>query len=409
MLTQDQILKQVGAIPMGESQDVSYQGNAQPQGPSFIDKARNIANATRIPAAGAGIAQGLYDTTKSVADLMPGTSAFGLAGNIAGDKGTTLPKIDLSQYVPQDAITKTAFDAGQIASGIAGDTALYKLAGKIPGLASQRLLPVAARGAAAAYAGGENQPGGRTGAAALGTTLGPLSELGSSSIAKRIVGYSNDLQNELGAAYQSIFKKASDKGIKNVGVPAINEDIIKSFSGNKDVLKSVNKFQDAPTLENAHKAQSDLGKMQREAESSKKFKESRTMDSYKNNIEAIASMRNNIQQSIHHQLQTNGAQDLSDAYQQVNQRYATELAPYFKSSIRDYQKGKTTAPKMLQSLRSNGDFMQNAASNHPDFLRQQLLKKYAKGGAKTVGTASLGAALGLLGLKTLSDNTGGDQ
>lgn len=403
------ILRALGATPVSDNLDAQSPMASNMPRPSLLDKARNIANTTRIPAAGAGITQGLYDTTKSVADMMPGMSAMGLAGNATGGKSMKLPNIDLSQYVPQDAISQTVFQGGKIASGIAGDTGLYKLAGKIPGLASQELLPTIGRGAAAAYAGGEEQPGGRGGAALLGGALGPISELGSKSIANRISGYMKGLQEELSDSYNSIFKQASDRGIKKVSTVPMNIDAVKNFADSKDVLESIKTYQDNPTLLNAHRAQSDLGKMQNLAQNSPKYKSNTAMDSYKRDVQTLGNMRSDLQNSIHSQLNAGGASDLSDAYKQVGQRYATELAPYFQPKIKDYQNGKTTAPKMLQSLRSNGNFMQNAAPNHPDFLRQQLLKKYGKAGAKLAVGSGLTAAMGILGLKAFSDTSGGNQ
>lgn len=388
---------------MGQDQSMRQQPMEQAQ-PSMLEtlgkyagKFNDAVETSRLPKVAGGAIQGAYDVIKSGADL-----PLKLVGQ-------SLPDVNLSKYGGQDAVSQLAFLAGRTATQGGGEYGLYKAASKIPGLAAKTLGATVGRGAAAGFVGGEEGPGGRLGSAVIGGVGAPLAELNSTGIANRVVSMKNDLVSKYATKYSDLFKNLKEKGVNTVDVPNINDVTIKKFRKGNDVLESINKFRENPTLENAHVAQSDLGKIERKAKNSKEYKESESVTPYSKRVDKLSAMRSAIQNSIKDKASSVGAPELGDLYKNISRGYAEEVAPYFNSAIKDYEYGNKSASKLVKELAKNDEFKLKAGKNHEELYRQAQLKKNVKKTAQYAAGAAGVYTLARLGLRNPLDNSSGDQ
>ena len=378
-----QILQEMGIQP------VDAQTNGMPQAaqqqqidmsqiaqkPSLMSKIQNVAYDTRIPQAGAGIVQGAYDEAKSIADILPGIAA--------SDK--RLPDINMRQHIPDDLLSQGAYGAGYAGSQLAGDAGIFKLLGKVPGLAGNGWKALAAKGIITEGATKENAPGGRLGAATVGAVASPLLALRTGPIAENVGNMQQFLKKKYNNLYNDLFDTADKAGVGQMKAPDIDFNILKNLTASSKGLKSVQKYVNNPTLENAHWAQSDLMKLSAKVKP-QDFSAVKDAGDYANDLVK------RIRGAGATQLMKTGNEDLIPQYAKITEGYKNEVVPYLHDEIDDFVDGKMSSSELVKKLTKNFEFMRDNGPNHPDLLQYQKLKgygetakKYAKRAAYTVG------------------------
>lgn len=335
---------------------------------------------------GLGAGQGLYDTAKSVADIVPGMTK---KNPDTGENKSILPDINLKQYT-QGENGGLPFDVGYLGSQAIGDVGVFKAlskAGEAAKIGTQGWKYLTAQGAATGALTGENNPGGRETSAAIGAIGGPLSQLSSKGIADNIADAYTGLKSKYNGLYGDLFDEIKSRNIGDMKAPNIDLDAIKPIAGSSKGLISVKRYMQEPTFEKAQKAQSDLLKMYNKVGSN-------PVSGLTDAQQAALDARKKIHGSAILQLSKTGNTDLIPQYQAIQKGYATEMAPYLNDDIKDYAKGKVRPSKLLKSLNNDESFMTGASQNHPDFTQQYYIKKYGKTVAKN---AWKGAALLLAG------------
>jgi hypothetical protein len=262
-----------------------------------------------------------------------------------------------------------------------------------------RLLAGSAGGAVEGALGNEEN---RMLGAKLGGALGTLGHsipsainfaksMSSKDIAKQI---SNEV-SRLGQHFNERFT-----GHLQAGEEAGANDFLKAERGKIDLLKKagegklaygLEKFNDNPTLTNAHKAQSDLNKIVNKYSRSKEG--SLEADVY----DEALKLKNRILKKISESFEKSGAKEHGQAYQQSRVDYAKEAAPYLDSQAINALLGKnkravqTLRPKeFADKLLQEEEFLAQSGNKHPELLRREKYNKLKKN--KLAQGAALGAS-----------------
>ncbi len=322
--------------------------------------------------------QGAYDEVKSIADILPGLAA--------SDK--RLPDINMRQNIPDDLLSQGAYGAGYLGSQAAGDAGIFKMLGKVPGLAGNGWKALAAKGAITEGATKEDAPGGRFGAAAAGAVASPLLALRTGPIAENVGNMQQFLKKKWSNLYGDFFNAADKAGVGQMKAPPIDFNKLKNLPTSAKGLKSVQKYVNNPTLENAHWAQSDLMKLSNKVKP-QDFSEVKDAQAYADDlvkrIRGAGAMR----------LMKTGNEDMIPQYAKISEGYKNEVVPYLHDDIEAYNKGEMSASKLVKKLTGDHDFVTKSGKNHPDLLQYQKLKGYGN----TVKRYALPAALGVLAFK----------
>lgn len=214
--------------------------------------------------------------------------------------------------------------------------------------------------------------------------------LGSKSIAKNI-------QEEVGRLGEHFRERFNSHLL--AGEEAGANKFLKGEKGNLKLLKKagegklaygLEKFNESPTLTNAHKAQSDLNKIVSKYSRSKEG--SLEADVY----EEALKLKNRLLKKISESFEKAGVKQHGAGYQQSRVDYATEAAPYLDSPTVSGLMGKnkrgvqTVRPKeFADKLLQEEEFLAQAGNKHPDLLRREKYNKIKKN--KLAQGAALGA------------------
>lgn len=342
---------------------------------------------------------------ESVANIAPSVANVAL-GPIDYFAGTNLkrPYLSLEEFRPQTTGGHLGHLAGNIAGLVVPGGAGAKLISKLLGRPSVLKSAAALGGANAAISGSENELLSR-GLAGL-TGIIPLAQgLRTKPLIEKAVERNKTLGNQFKEQYESFFNKAESslpKG-EEIRVPKI----INSKAGNnalseiKGLKKAVKQFTLEPTLRNAHKAQSDIGKSLRAFEATNRGK---ILPSYQTEaIRAAEKIQDNIRAAMRESFAKHGHKELSNEYDFLTKEYADKMVPYLGKALTSHIKNPqaTPAKKVLQEMRmkqgeiGKGEYYKDLPGfkykNNAEVILPPLLKY--------VG----GPALGLEGVKLLSE------
>ncbi len=224
----------------------------------------------------------------------------------------------------------------------------------------------------------------------LKTVAEKIPAITTKGIAKEIVEGSNAAKKKYSQLYNSLFENAEKKGLTEIEKPLIKADLIEKNSMPK-YHTAMKEFMMKPTVENAHKAQSDLGKLSRAMEKADSINP--LTSSQQRTYRAVQDAQDKIKQAMF-----KDHPDLSQKYAKITQGYKTDVIPYTSNkALNLYNKGELGEKKLVQRLKNNDAFMLALGKQYPGIKINELLKsKKAKG----LLSAVLGG-LGWEGGKTL--------
>jgi hypothetical protein len=263
-----------------------------------------------------------------------------------------------------------------------------------------KLLAGSAGGALEGAAGNEKNrgQGAKLGAAfgtagyAIPSTINFARTLSSKNIAKNI---QNEVAN-LGKHFSDVFTSHLNEGEK-AGANAFlkpekaNIKILKK-AGEGKLAYGIEKFNENPTLTNAHKAQSDLNKIVNKYSKSKE-------GSLENDVyDESLKLKNRLLKKISESFEKANVKEHGAGYQQARIDFAKEMAPYKESPAINALLGKnkrgvqTLRPgKFADTLLKEEEFLTQAAKNkkHPELFRREKFNKLKE--SKLAQNAALGA------------------
>jgi hypothetical protein len=293
--------------------------------------------------------------------------------------GQTLGQFSGGMMLPGGAGLKAAQLAGKGYSALRAGKQL-PLIGK--------LLAGGAGGAAEGALGNEDN---RMLGAELGGILGGAGQGVSSAINAYKGVKSSNIAKQISNEMSRLNEHFSDRftGHLNAGEEAGANKFLKAERGAKiPLLKKagegklaygLEKFNENPTLANAHKAQSDLNKIVTKYSRSKE-------GSLESDVHAEAlKLKNRMLQKISEAFEKSGAKEHGAGYNQARVDYATEAAPYLNSPAiggllgRNKRGVQTVRPSQFaDKLLQEEDFMAQASHKHPELLQREKLNKIKK-------------------------------
>jgi hypothetical protein len=333
----------------------------QPQQPeqSFLNKLpRNI---------GAGALQGLTGLANipyNIAQMLPSGSRkdpyeTALGESLRATNAERIPHIQQHDYAKMLGIK------GQ---PTASDEAIQ--------LATELALPIGGAGKLAVK-----------GAKALAEHLPAVTSKG---LAKEISSGRDVAKEKYRGLYNALFQEAEKKGLTKIEKPRIKSDLIEKNSMPK-YHTALKEFLGKPTIENAHKAQSDLGKLERAMEKSDAINP--LTSSQQRTYRAVQDAKNKIKESMF-----KDHPELSKKYSEITGGYRSDVIPYTSNkSLNQFTKGELGHQKLIQRLKNNDAFMLALGKQYPGLKINDLLKSKK---SKYILSTILGAA-GIKGVESL--------
>lgn len=359
--------------------------NKRPDLQSFIKGASKVAEPIGNVSGGAlaGLLEGLGNTGASVGNLIPDTINYFANTNIP-----TFPKANLQGLVPHGELGNIGYQGGKMGGELAGGAKMF---GALPGDKAS-MLQNALKGMFTGAATGE-QGLGRGWNAAIGGALSPLSQLGHETIAGNILKSRKAAEEVSSKEYKNLFKAYSEKVSpeNDIIMPEGNFDYknIKKGIPSSERM-NIDDYLNNPTLENAHKAQSDLGKEIRDLKRARKANKGNFMKGRL--LASLEDARASVKKGINLGLE-NADRSLSKNYKDVTNRYRENVSPYHVKPIEEYKEIPVFPKKMLKDLSKNRVFeYSKPRKQHAKMLRaREILDEVLnKKTAAVVGLGSLG-------------------
>lgn len=312
---------------------------------------------------GLALGQGLGDLGASIGN-------FGLEG-LSGLTGRELPRIphpNLREHYPEGEYGEKGGDIGEFIGGLAVPGGGYARALK----AVSNPLARKAAGAALGALGGaamneEDRPSGAISGAVLGTLAPTLHSLLPSSVANKLVEAKQKAKELSSKNYKSLFRDAEKEGLHVAplgrNVPPHKTLLKESTSEYTDALKD---YLKNPTLENAHWAQSDLGKFIRS------YKHAKPHELPSPKIKALNEAKNlqeKIKEAMFSKNLLSPESEYAKRYELASAHHAKNVIPYEDiKGLREYEKNKISPKTLIRNVLGNEEFMLNTADRHPELF-----------------------------------------
>jgi len=366
------------------------------------DKLKSIAIASRIPAAGLGVAQGVGDMGASLANI-----PLGIASGISGHD-VMVPHPDLHKYVDPSTASQLAFYGGEGASyllpakGASGLAAAINPGRSVPYL--RHLLGAPLEGAAIGGLLGEDADHSRSGSALLGSALAGAGALynGVKSIRPKaivddVLEGRNNAISQYSHDYNQTLTDPSLLDVKGnfmpVKLPSISPDDYFN-SAPKRFKSAYEDFVNDPTPMNAHQAQSDLGKYINMMEK-RNVTTKPELDAIDNAKDLQEHIRNNLKDALN----ADPTLGLADKYAQLTQGYGQDVIPYTKNkALNDYRRGDISEETLVNKLVKNYKFRSTVGEDHTNLQNRELVDKILKNKYAQWGFRGAAATLGGKGI-----------
>lgn len=335
---------------------------------------------------------------------------------LSGHKLPHVPHPNLINENPDSLGQSVGQALGQVSGALAlpGGAGLKaaQLAGKgYTALRSGKQLPLIGKllagglgGAGEGALGNENnrllgaELGGLLGSAGYAIPAGIkfVGSIGSKNIAKQVGDEVSRLGEHFNQRFTGHLQAGEEAGAnKFLRSEKANIALLKK-SGEGKLAYGLEKFNENPTLTNAHKAQSDLNKVVNKYSKSKEG--SLESDVY----DEALKLKNRLLKKISESFEKANVKDHGLGYQKTRADYATEAGPYLNSKAindllgRNKRGSQTLRPKeFADKLLQDEAFLSQAGHKHPDLLRREKYNKLTKShlfNTLAAGTAGAAAA-----------------
>jgi hypothetical protein len=229
------------------------------------------------------------------------------------------------------------------------------------------------------------------GAGKLSSALNPMN-LTAKSIAKDVVKTGELNKKRYGNLYNDLWKEAESKGYKDLSdiTKGIDINTIRKYTAKKKIA-GIENFLNDPSLQNAHKAKSDLLALQRDLE-----KQTTMREAERKQYKAVTDSINDIQSNMFKDKLGKIDPEMLNRYNTIQKGFADEVIPYRNKAINKFKRNEMS-PKELVNKLSQGEFMAKRGSYHPELgLRNKILP--------TAATIGAGGALNMLYNNMMDDN-----
>lgn len=357
---------------------------------SWLEKAGNLADkfnkgveATGLPAAAGGFYQGVGDVGASLGNV------------IARPLGHPIPHPEFRKYFDNSLASSIGFGAGELGSQIPLYASGAGFLGKLGLGAEAGLSGKAIQGLLAGSLLGEDKEGGRKLGAALGAgmpiagaAIKGLSGLRSKKIADKVLtGFANT-EKHYGKEFSSIFNESRMRGIKHLEKVPSKMELLKK-GGEKNYLQALKDFNNHPTIENAHSAQSDLAKyVSRIGKPANKLERDARNEAKR--------LSETIREKMSSHLVETGNPDLAMRYNQARHGFKEDVVPYMNSKvIKNMKEGNIRSKHFAKKIAEDERFMAKLGQKkHPEIA---LRENITKGLSNKIVQYGLGTGLGGLG------------
>lgn len=187
------------------------------------------------------------------------------------------------------------------------------------------------------------------------------------NIANKVIEAKNKEKLFHDIQYKKIWDSARQAGINNVNFDRNILNLNKFKNAGGKYTDSIKNFIANPSLENAQKAQSDLGKLVNSKELTKDVLTSKE----KSLKESAENAQKHIRDRMFRDVQGNVNKQLKDQYDKITKSYGENYKPYDIKNVKLYEKGKRTAKQLVESLKT-GSFMAEKGHLHPEIDRRKL-------------------------------------
>jgi hypothetical protein len=348
-----------------------------------------------------------------------GSSAASI-GNLALSPFTDkkIPHPDLKQYLEPGMATDIGFGLGELGGYAMGGGAAAKLIGKgqqaagLSGLTGKTgMLADALKGFGAGAAISEDLFGGRALGGALGAAGAMGSTLTNSGVGKKVMGSFGKAKNKFNKLYGSIWDMAKKEGIgTNMSVPSISINKIKKGAGGTKYTEALTKFKNNPTLENAQKAQSDLGKLATHLDDMARTKPNKFSTRERDALDAALNAQKKIKGKMFEEMSKSKDGKLAKKYFETSKGYAKEVGPYLdnpiilKAEANNIPASKLGKALKNRELESTHKFMEKRGmgKEFPQVGASRAIDPAIKGAKKAAPYAGAVAA-GALGARSIDD------
>lgn len=201
--------------------------------------------------------------------------------------------------------------------------------------------------------------------------------------------------------YNKIWKEADKTGFNKVpydpNLLGPEYAFIEKFYPDKSTM-AIKNFMNNPLLENAQKAQSDLGNLRRKLE--EKAKSGPLLDSERLLYNSLSKAEKHIEDNMFKNQSGEINKALQNKYKKVTKSYAKNVVPYkYNPAIQAYKAEESTAPELVNAL-SRGEFARKKGSAHPAIGIRNAFKNHPY---------LTGAGLGYGGLSLYNELFGNKQ
>lgn len=332
-------------------------------------------------------------TAQTAGDIGASIGNFGIEGlsNLFGKEIPRIPHPNLKQYYPESEWGQTGSDIGNFAGNFAvpgvGYLKALKLANSLPG-------KIAAGAGAGALGGAaineEDRGGGAVAGGITGGLLPALHRLLPSSVANNITKAYHKAKDVGSGMYNRVWKDAAEEGLTHAplskGIPHKNFE----EEAGSDYVTRLKEYIKDPTLENAHWAQSDLGKF---IDSFKGVKPHEIPSPKLRALDEAKTLQEKIKESMFSHNALGTRPHLAKAYSKASENWAKNVIPYQDiKNIREYAKGKVKSSTLIKNALKNENFMLNKAEKHPALLAHEAAQNPLL--RKILGAVGAGAGLG---------------
>ncbi len=228
-----------------------------------------------------------------------------------------------------------------------------------------------------------------SGGAKLASLANPL-KLTSKSLAKEIVNTEGKQIEKHTALYNHLWGEAEKTGFNQV---PINEKLLSDKFTLLDKYKTPKEIQSledfilTPTLENAQKAQSDMGIISRALYD--KSKKSSLTSEERATYDAAKEAEKHIESNMFKNAKGEINQNLQKQYKHVSNSYRENVVPYkYDTHIQEFKNKDILAKQLINHLKGGG-FRAKKGSAHPRLAIRELLKPLSIGAVGLAGTSYL--------------------